>query len=392
MKMDDETTLFRLPPPGVQTRWASMENPDALPGASGTANNGRKGAPCRHWLEPGEELPLAHWENGPGTVRRFWITIDDRSPKMLRGLVLRVWWDGAETPAIEAPLGDFFCLPLGRMTAFENAWFDTGEGRSFNCRILMPFRKGFRMSITNETPDVRLRLFFYDVNFTVGDTHGDDVGYVHAHWRRESPTTLCQDFEILPQVTGRGRFLGCNLGVMADRARYNGVWWGEGEVKMYLDGDDTLPTLCGTGTEDYIGTGWGQGAYARQWHGSPLADASTSSYGFYRLHGPDPVYFHEHLRVTMQQIGHGNGQQLAAMLEASGETEIPLAGGGTMTADELRASPERGFLFERQDDWCATAYFVLDKPESGLPPIVSYEERIAGLGTGDADARKRMDE
>ena len=378
---DDTTDLFRLPSDGVQTRWASMENPDGLPGAGGSANQGRKGAPCRHDFQPGETLELAHHEGGPGTVRRFWITIDDRSPRMLRGLVLRAWWDGAETPAVEAPLGDFFCLPLGKMTAFENAWFDSGEGRSFNCRIPMPFRSGFRMAVTNES-DAPLRLFFYDVNFTVGDAHGSEAGYFHAHWRRERPTTMGRDFEILPRVEGRGRFLGCSLGVIADKARYGNVWWGEGEVKAYLDGDDALPTLCGTGTEDYIGTGWGQGEYARLWHGCPLADGPGMRYGFYRLHGPDPVWFHKEARVAIQQIGHGNAPQLARMLEEGGLAELPLAGGGTLSPEDLRAWPaDRGQLFERQDDWCAAAYFYLDRPVSGLPPIAPYAERVADLET-----------
>jgi hypothetical protein len=382
--------LFDLPSYKAQTCWASMENPDAAPGAAGRANNGRKGAPCRHEFQPGETMTLAH-ADGAGTVRRFWITIDDRSPQMLRGLVLRIYWDGADKPAVEAPLGDFFCLPLGRMAAFENAWFDSGEGRSFNCRIPMPFKNGFRMSVTNESPKA-LQLFFYDVNFTLGDEHRD-VGYFHTHWRRENPTTLRRDFEILPHVSGRGRFLGCNIGAIADKARYGNVWWGEGEVKMYLDGDGDLPTLCGTGTEDYIGTGWGQGQYARLWHGCPLADHDKMQFGFYRLHGPDPVYFHREIRVAMQQIGHGNSLRLADMMEAGGIGELPLTddGGKMVTAAELRAETERGHLFERQDDWCATSYFYLDQPTNALPPIAPYEERVAGLAV-EAGASARMDQ
>ena len=128
-------------------------------------------------------------------------------------------------------------------------------------------------------------MFFYDVNFTMDDDHGLDIGYFHAHFRRENPTNLRRDFEILPRVTGRGRFLGCTLGAIADAARYGTAWWGEGEVKMYLDHDSTYPTLSGTGTEDYIGTGWGQGQYAHLWHGCPIADHARMQYSFYRLHG-----------------------------------------------------------------------------------------------------------
>ncbi len=382
MLTNDSEDLFRLAPEGVHTRWASMENPEAAPGAGGAADHGRKGAPCRVGFGPGQTHVLAEYAGGPGTVRRFWITISERSPKTLRGLVLRAWWDGAEKPAIEAPLGDFCCLPLGKMATFENAWFDSGEGRSFNCRLPMPFRKGFRIAVTNES-DATLEFLFYDVNFTVGDAHGADVGYLHAHWRRENPTTLGRDFEILPRVEGRGRFLGCSLGVIADRARYGKVWWGEGEVKVYLDGDDALPTLCGTGTEDYIGTGWGQGQYARLWHGCPLADGPQMRYGFYRLHGPDPIWFHRDIRVTIQQIGHGFAKELAEMMEAAGLETLPVTGapGLTATAEELRARGG-GRLFERQDDWCATAYFYLDRPANDLPPIAPYADRMAGLEDG----------
>jgi hypothetical protein len=371
-----ETPLYAIPN-GVVTRWASPENPDALPGAAGTANHGRKGRPCAP-LNAGETLTLAHAE-GCGTVRRFWITISERTPATLRGLVLRAYWDGADTPAVEAPLGDFCCQPLGQTAVFQNAWFDNPEGRSFNCRLPMPFRAGFRLTISNESP-VDIGALFYDVNFTLGDTHGPEVGYFHAYFHREDPTALRRDFEILPRVQGRGRFLGCSLGVRADMARWGKSWWGEGEVKVYLDGDDALPTLCGTGTEDYIATAWGQGQYAHQWHGCPIADHEHLRYGFYRLHGPDPVYFHRDARVTIQQIGCESTKAMAAFLR---EHDIPDLvatgdGAGRLTAADLDAQ-DTYTLFEREDDWSAVAYFYLNTPVSGLPPIQDYAERVAGL-------------
>jgi len=128
--------LFRLPQQ-VGSRWASMENPLGTRGAGDASNHGRKGSPCRG-CKSGESFDMAQVEGGAGQVRRIWITLNDRSPQMLRGLVLRCYWDGSEKPAVEAPIGDFFGLALGRMTAFENAWFDNPEGRSFNCRIPMP--------------------------------------------------------------------------------------------------------------------------------------------------------------------------------------------------------------------------------------------------------------
>ncbi len=384
----DLRDLYEVPD-GVATRWASPENSDALPGQAGTANHGRKGSACRP-LAAGETLTLAHSE-GSGTVRRMWVTISDRTPEFLRGIVIRMYWDGEEKPAVEAPLGDFFCMALGRMAPFENAWFGNPEKRSFNCRIPMPFRKGFRITATNESPS-NLRMFFYDVNLTLGDHHAPGVGYFHAHYRRENPTVLRRDFEILPKVEGKGRFLGCCLGAIADTQRWGASWWGEGEVKVYLDGDTDLPTLAGTGTEDYIGTGWGQGYYSQLWQGCTIADKDQMQYSFYRLHGPDPIYFHRDIRVTIQQIGCFGKQQMIDHMKQTGLKELVALGDGTgrLTIADIEAMDYHCGFFEREDDWCATAYFTLDRPTNDLPPIEPFEKRVAGL-TGDVDPSKRTD-
>ncbi|MHB9034219.1 MAG: glycoside hydrolase family 172 protein [Anaerolineae bacterium] len=377
-----ESDLFHLPK-RVETRWASMENPLAQPGTAGSANYGRKGSPCRG-IKAGDSFILAQASGTSGMVRRIWVTISERTPALLRGLVLRICWDGQAKPAVEAPLGDFFGLALGRNAAFENAWFDNPEGRSFNCRIPMPFRTGFRMTVSNESGS-DLGAFFYDVDFTVGDEYDDSAGYFHCHFHRESPTTLLHDFEILPLVKGRGRFLGCTIGVIADTETYGAAWWGEGEVKAYLDGDSALPTLCGTGTEDFIATGWGQGQFAHMWHGCPVADHARMQYSFYRLHGPDPVYFHKSARVTIQQIG---GWQVKLALKHMREHNInaylaPGDGKNWLTQEQVAAmNPEGFFLYERQDDWCATSYFYLDNSVDSLRAIQPYAERVAGL-TGD---------
>ena len=374
----DDRPLYSLPK-GIVTRWASAESPDAEKGAAGRELFGRKGRPCVP-LKAGECLMMAHGE-GMGTIRRMWITISNRAPELMRGIVLRMYWDGEEKPAVEAPVGDFFCQPLGRPVAFQNAWFDNPEGRSFNCRVPMPFRTGFRITATNESP-VDLDMFFYDVDFTLGDEHGEDVGYFHAHYRRENPTTLRRDFEILPRVEGRGRFLGCSVGATADMVSYGRTWWGEGEVKAYIDGDTDYPTLCGTGTEDYIGTGWGQGCYSMMWHGCPLADHEKMQYGFYRLHGPDPVYFATDIRVTIQQIGCPERDPLIAHLRENNIEGVIATGDGSelLTADGLESGRQEIQLIERRDDWCAVAYFYLDRPSSSLPAVDGYEARVAGLG------------
>jgi hypothetical protein len=213
------------------------------------------------------------------------------------------------------------------------------------------------------------------VEYTIGDPHGDDVLYFHGVFRRENPTTMKEDFEILPCVKGKGRYLGATLSVIPDQDTYFTSWWGEGEVKVYLDGDTEFPTLSGTGTEDYIGTGWGQGQYDNLYQGCHIADREKFQYCFYRLHVPDPVYFHENIRVTIQQIGHGNAA-MKKQFEEAGRT-IYRAGAGLAEVD---LSTEGGVgLFERQDDWAACTYFYLDRPENDLPPLPELAERLAGL-------------
>lgn len=373
---DDLHALLTLPPAGVETRWASPENPTGARGAGGAANGGRKGRPNLP-VRAGETVTLAEEPSGvPGTVRRIWLTLDDRSPTMLRGLRVDAFWDGADRPAVSAPLGDFFGVGLGRTAAWDSALFSSPEGRSFNATAPMPFRSGMRLTLTNESPD-DLAMLFYDVAYTVGDAHGPDTPYLHTHWRRENPTTLGRDYELLPRVAGRGRFLGVNLGVIPDGARYARTWWGEGEVKFFLDGDDALPTLCGTGTEDYVGTGWALGPYAHRYQGCPVADAAAARYCFYRWHVPDPVYFQRSLRVTVQQIGHCWGERQKALAETG---EMVYAAGPGMLPLDLSAENPRGHLFERQEDWSSCAYIYLDRSKNDLPALAPYAERVAGLG------------
>ncbi|MDX1933817.1 MAG: glycoside hydrolase family 172 protein [Capsulimonadales bacterium] len=368
--------LYRSPGK-IRTRWASPENPTAQPGQGGRANGGRKG---RAWLvvAAGETVTLAQEPEGvSGTVRRLWMTVNDRSPEMLRSLRVDFTWDGAASPAVSAPLGDFFGLGLGQCVAFHSALFANPEGRSFNAAIPMPFRNGMRLTLTNES-DRQLDYLFYDVNYTIDDEHPDDTLYFHACFRRENPTVLQQDYALLPTVTGRGRFLGVNVGMRADVRRYHENWWGEGEVKMYLDGADL--TLCGTGTEDYIGTAWGQGAFAHPYQGCPFADHARMAYCFYRYHVPDPVYFATSIRVTIQQLGGVFGDAKARLrerVEADGDP-IYAAGPGLVPADLSENAPPF-VMFERQDDWSSCAYFYLDRPENGLPPLMSVAERTKEL-------------
>jgi hypothetical protein len=361
--------LYEIPD-GVETRWASPENPTGERGRGGQAMGGRKGSPTIA-IKAGASAVLAEARNTPGVVRRIWMTIPDRSPHMLRGLRLDMYWDGARSPAVSAPLGDFFGVGLGLMATFESALFSNPEGRSFNCVVPMPFRTGMRIVMTNESGR-DLPELFYDINYTLGDRHPVNMLYFHAHWRRENPTRIQQDYEILPRIEGRGRYLGTNIGVIVNQRDYFNTWWGEGEIKIYLDGDTRFPTIVGTGAEDYIGTAWGQGRYANLYQGSPVADEGRMRWCFYRYHVPDPVYFRRDVRVTMQQIGYLADHSRGGLVREG--KKIYRAGPGLVEKD-LREDGK----FERSDDWSSCAYFYLDHPENNLPKLAAPEQRIAGL-------------
>ena len=359
-------------PEGVETRWASPENPFGEKGKGAQTNAGRKGRPAIP-VKAGEQVTLAEVHGSSGTVRRIEATISDRSPAMLRGLKIEMFWDESKRPAVSAPFGDFFGHGLGHMATFQSALFASPEGRSFNCYIPMPFKTGMKIVLTNESGK-DLELLFYDVDYTLGDKHDNSDLYFHAHFRRENPTKLQQDFEILLSVSGRGRFLGANICVQADKEKYSDRWWGEGEVKMYLDGDRELPTLVGTGAEDYAGTSWGiRNESANLYQGVPFVDNDNMRFCLYRYHIPDPVYFRRDIRVTAQQIG------LIEKDDPLYKKGIPIYRAGQGLVE--RETGSFG-LFERQDDWSAVAYFYVDKPEDELPPIQPANQRMQGLAWG----------
>lgn len=372
-------------PKGVETRWFSPENPQGQPGQGGLTNRGSKGRAFVKVLD-GESFTLMDY-TGSGLITRIWITIADRSPQMLRGLRIDAYWEGETTPAVSVPFGDFFGIGLGRCIAFENGLFSSPEGRSFNCFIPMPFRKSARLVITNES-GTDLHYLFFDVDALVGVSHGPDMLYFHAGWRREVPNELGKEFAIVPHINASGRFLGTNIGVITD-PRYESNWWGEGEVKVRIGGE-THPTLCGTGTEDYIGTGWGQGFYIHRTQGCSIADKENRQWGFYRYHLDDPVYFDDQVGVSIQTMG-GTSKEKMAEFQAAGVPLIPVtidAGPNTMIRPlmdlpqpvNVTTLPESGWVnFWRQDDWSATAYLYLDQPQQVLPPLQEAADRIAGL-------------
>ena len=378
-----------------KSRWASFENRTGLRGEAGLENQGAKGHAFDR-VEAGETKTLLDIA-GSGKICRMWFTLSDKSPEMLRSLRIDMFWDGCSVPAVSCPIGDFFGIGLGHRCAFESQLFSDPEGRSFNCFVPMPFRTSARITLTNESETLLTHLF-YDINLLMDIEHSDDTLYFHTHWRRESPNELGRDFDILPKMSGRGRFLGSNIGIISNSA-YEGAWWGEGEVKVWF-GDDETPTLCGTGTEDYIGTAWGQGVYANRTQGCPIADSSNGQWAFYRYHIDDPIYFDDACRVAIQTIGGDRKEKVIKLLE-KGVALIPVSIDPKDNRLEFvrlldkeqpinlkdQGIPEGWCNFFRQDDWSSTAYFYLDTPGSSLPELQSVEARVRGLLQPDSDAQ-----
>ena len=372
---------------GAQTRWFTFENPTGEPGMGGRSNNGAKGHACEP-MQPGETKLLCDF-SGSGKITRIWMTLSDRSPAMLRALRLRMTWDNADKPAVDVPLGDFFCLPLGIMTAFENELFSNPEGRSLNCRVPMPFASHARVEITNES-DKFLTHLFYEIDIEEG-THDPEALYFHAWWNRENTNKLGREYTLLPHVCGEGKVIGINAGVILNM-NYGNAWWGEGEVKAFLDGDTDYPTLCGTGSEDYIGTAWAVGAFANQTQGCPVADWDPGRFGFYRLHTDDPIHFAKDARMTMQVLG---GAAKSSLVEANVEADpkktpfhpVACDSEGTLghlykpgeKAPALADLPDGWVNFFREDDFSSTVYLYLATPASDLPPLPPCEVRTAGM-------------
>jgi len=357
----------------VISRWASFENPDAEKGKGGKTNKGAKGYPY-HVMQPGESVTLLDVK-GAGVINRIWMTLDElfHKPEEMRAVKIEMYWDGCDKPAVSAPIGDFFCAPLGKLVPFENELFASPEGRSFVCYIPMPYKKAAKIIVRNESTNQHHRIF-YDINFSKLKKQDDNTLYFHTSWRRENPTTLGKDFEILPKITGKGKFIGSCIGVITDKRNHG--WWGEGEVKIYLDDDNKHPTLCGSGTEDYISTGWGQGKFINRFQGSLISDDKEGLYIFYRFHIPDPVQFRKNCKVTIQQMGGVNKKEVKKMIEEGVKIQPVLAidGNGKQynfldgegKLEDERFTDHTWVNYYREDDFCATAYYYLNSPTNNL--------------------------
>lgn len=353
------------PAPGIRSHSINAENRTGSPGAAAQTASplgpGRKGSAYLP-LPAGETLTLADIE-GPGTIRHIWITVADRTdagPFVLRDLVLRAYWDDSSSPSVEVPLGDFFCNGFATRALVTSAPIVVAPTGGMNCYFPMPFHRSARITLESQHPG-DLEHVFYQIDYTTGDQQPDDLSYFHAQWRRSNATAARgTDHTILDGVEGTGTYVGTYI-ALASLERY---WWGEGEVKFFVDSDMDLPSLCSTGLEDYAGGAWAFQdelrtnpqpqilTYSAPYCGypynstqdttkaSPFATPTAPMHALYRWHLPDPIYFQSSVKVTLQQIGAWDFG-----------------------------------LFERQDDIASTAYWYQTLPHTAFPELPPAHER-----------------
>jgi hypothetical protein len=303
----------------ARTRSISAENPTGEAGGGARATEGIS-QDCAADLGPGwkvspainlapREVATVAEIAGPGAIQHIWITVPQRYWRML---LLRFYWDGEEEPSIEVPLGDFFCSGWSEYSQVSSVPIAVNPAGGLNSYWQMPFRRSARVTVENLTDELA-EGFFYQITYTLTDVP-EDAAYLHARWNRSNPVADGVH-TLLDGVVGQGHYVGTYL---AWGSNSNG-WWGEGEIKFYLDDDTDHPTICGTGTEDYFGGAWcfehPKGSYAEYstpYLGMPQVIRpdgfyrSQQRFGMYRWHIPDPIRFQSGLRVTIQALGWHN--------------------------------------------------------------------------------------
>ncbi|MBI5472291.1 MAG: DUF2961 domain-containing protein [Ignavibacteriae bacterium] len=303
-----------------QTRSISPENFTGEKGKGGMAKQGTGVKAAKDlgqgWkispsirIEPETTFTLADIK-GPGAVQHIWMTPTGNR----RFSIIRIYWDGETEPSVEVPVGDFFASGWGQYEQLSSLAVCVNPGSAFNCYWEMPFRKSCK--ITLENIDETAMVLYYQIDYTLTQVP-DDAGYFHAQFRRANPLPYKSDYVILDGVEGWGQYVGTYMawGV------HNDGWWGEGEIKFFLDGDEQFPTICGTGTEDYFCGSYNfENPETKQYQNfnTPYAGLaqvikpdgvyrSQQRFGLYRWHIMDPIRFQKDLRVTMQALGWRSG-------------------------------------------------------------------------------------
>ena len=311
------SSLHRLA--DAQTRSISAENFTGAKGGGGMATEG-SGANCARELGQGWKISPcvsvpAHSKftvaaiEGSGALQHIWMTPTGH----WRYSILRIWWDDQEQPSVECPIGDFFACGWGQYAQVTSLPICVNPGSAFNCYWPMPFRKACRIELENLADEAM--TLFYQVDYTLTEVP-DDAAYFHAQFRRNNPLPYKDVYTILDGVQGQGQFVGTYLAWGVN----NNGWWGEGEIKFYLDGDE-WPTICGTGTEDYFCGSYNfenkaekrYQEFSTAYAGLPQVIRPDGLYnaqqrfGLYRWHITDPIRFTTDLKVDIQALGWRSG-------------------------------------------------------------------------------------
>jgi hypothetical protein len=342
--------LYRLS--NAQTRSISPENFTGEKGKAGMATEGTGKGAARElgqgWkvspsvrIKAGSTFTMGEID-GSGAIQQIWMT-----PAPLdktRHFILRCYWDGEEEPSVEVPMGDFFACGWGQYCQINSLPVCVNPGSAFNCYWTMPFHK--KAKITMENLDERDMTLYYQINYTLADVP-EDAACFHAQFRRVERLPVKTDYTILDGVRGRGQYVGTYL---AWEVRSPG-WWGEGEIKFFMDGDQQFPTICGTGTEDYFCGSYNfenQQTHRYQTFSTPYTGLAQvlppdvtylvgQRFGLYRWHIADPVRFEKDLKVTIQALGW--------------------------------REDKRGLYKPLEDDIASVAYWYQAEPHAKFPPL-----------------------
>jgi len=307
----------------ARSRSISPENFTGAKGEGGMATEGTGKNPSRElgkgWKVSPSVVIKAHSTftvaeiDGPGSIQHIWMT----PTGVWRNSIIRFYWDGETTPSVEAPVGDFFCMGWNQYAPLQSLAVCVNPGSAFNCYWPMPFRKKCR--ITMENIDDKDMVLYYQVDYVLTSVPSD-AAYFHAQFRRVNPVPYKQVYTLLDGVKGRGQYVGTYMAIGV----HNNGWWGEGEIKFYIDGDKEYPTINGTGTEDYF-----CGSYDFDTRKKNAAGVEESNYtefctpysglcqvirgdghynvsqrfGLYRWHITDPIRFEKDIKVTIQDLG-----------------------------------------------------------------------------------------
>lgn len=296
----------------IKSRTINAENPTgepakgcmAIPDDKSAARElgiGWKVRPCIN-VKGGETVIMADYSGESGMIQHIWLTPTGK----YRDCILRFYWDGMETPAVECPVGDFFADGWQEYSQISSLAICFNPGSGLNCYWNMPFKKSFKITFENRGNDEM--CLFWQIDYALMDV-GDDIAYFRAIFRRSNPTEGAIH-TILEGVKNKGQYVGTYLAWQVN----NTGWWGEGEVKMYLDGDSDFPTYTTTGTEDYFGGSYNfDYDHAYRSFSTPYTGLqvirpdglykSQTRFGLYRWHINDPVYFEKDIKVTIQDLG-----------------------------------------------------------------------------------------